>query len=319
MIMMRLFLLGTPVLLGIPAALAKTAYQELYFNQTLDHFHPEDSRTWPQRYLFSDEFWDGRGALPNGCPGPILLYTGNEGAITGFWEANGFMVEHLAPKWGALLVFPEERFYGASQPFGNASATRASRAYLTTEQVLEDVVALLASLKATLAGAADCPAVAFGGSYGGTLTTFLRAHYPHAVVGGLAASAPIGYYDVDGWAAHGVDAFTWSDIVTRDYADADARCVDAIRAADAALDGYHDPAELAARFHVCSEEDLGPNPSALFACAALLPSARRVSGMKLRPLPVSPPPPSPLLAGTRSSRRRSSTTRTRSARCPRGP
>ena len=130
-------------LLGIPAALAQTAYQELYFNQTLDHFHPEDDRTWPQRYLFSDEFWDGRGALPNGCPGPILLYTGNEGAITGFWEANGFMTEHLAPKWGGLLVFPEERFYGESQPFGNASATRESRAFLTTEQVLEDIVALL--------------------------------------------------------------------------------------------------------------------------------------------------------------------------------
>ena len=32
----------------------------------------------------------------------------------------------------------------------------------------------------------------------GTLTTFLRTAYPSAVVGGLAASAPIGYYDPQG-------------------------------------------------------------------------------------------------------------------------
>ena len=42
-------------------------------------------------------------------------------------------------------------------------------------------------------------------------------------------------------------------------------------------------------------------------------------GDEAEALPRFPPPPSPLLAGTRSSRRRSSTTRTRSARCPRGP
>jgi len=34
-------------------------------------------------------------------------------------------------------------------------------------------------------------------------------------VGGLAASAPVGYYDTRRWAAHGVTDFTWSDIVTK--------------------------------------------------------------------------------------------------------
>jgi hypothetical protein len=33
----------------------------------------------------------------------------------------------------------------------------------------------MAHLKATVPKAANCPVVAFGGSYGGTLTTFLRA------------------------------------------------------------------------------------------------------------------------------------------------
>ena len=251
---MRLFLIGTPVLLGIPAALAKTAYQELYFNQTLDHFHPEDSRTWPQRYLFSDEFWDGRGALPNGCPGPILLYTGNEGAITGFWEANGFMVEHLAPKWGALLVFPEERFYGESQPFGNASATRESRAFLTTEQVLEDIVALLASLKATLAGAAECPAVAFGGSYGGTLTTFCArttrtrssAGSPRPRRSGTTTSTA-GRRTASTRSRGATSSRATTPTPTRAASTRSARPTRRSTA--------HDPAELAARFHAVSEED----------------------------------------------------------------
>jgi lysosomal Pro-X carboxypeptidase len=159
-----------------------------------------------------------------------------------------------------LLVFPEERYYGASLPFGEggASFTPENLVFLTTEQVLEDYVELLSYLKASLSGAADCPAVAFGGSYGGTLTTFLRAAYPAAVVGGLASSAPVGYYDQDGWAAHGVDAFTWSDIASRDYDEADPNCLTAIHSAAAAVDAADADAALLGAFGVCEASGLGP-------------------------------------------------------------
>ena len=56
-------------------------------------------------FFTSPTFWDGRGALENGCKGPILFYTGNEGPIDAFWNISGFVNEVLAQKLGALVVF----------------------------------------------------------------------------------------------------------------------------------------------------------------------------------------------------------------------
>ena len=217
--------------------------------------------------MFNDTNWDGRGKLPNGCQGPILLYTGNEGNIEAFWNSNGFMTEVLAPKLGAMLLFPEQRYYGKSLPFGGASFAAENLRFLTTEQVLADYVELLSHVKATVPGAANCPVVAFGGSYGGTLTTFLRLKYPAAVVGGLAASAPIGYYDPDGWAAHGVSAYTWADIVARDYDEAEPLCSLAIKDTVEAINSA--PTDMVVKaFHVCDRAALGPQqPSQLFSYA----------------------------------------------------
>ena len=119
----------------LPPVATFPEYTEMWYNQTLDHFRYTLPRAkFQQRYLFNDNNWDGRGMLRNGCPGPILFYTGNEGPIEGFWAATGFMSQKLAPKWGALLVHAEERYYGASLPFGNASFSAANIPFLTTEQ-----------------------------------------------------------------------------------------------------------------------------------------------------------------------------------------
>jgi len=255
-----LLLLLLPAVVQCAAAAAKDfpAYESRTYNQTLDHFDPSSDQRWPHRYLFRDSEWGTAQHLGNGCPGPILLYTGNEGPITAFWASNGFMIEHLAPKWGAMLVFPEERYYGKSLPFGDASFEAQNMKYLSTEQILEDYVELVAHLKSTIPKAANCPVLAFGGSYGGTLTTFLRAKYPATVIGGLAASAPIGYYDKEGWAAHGVDEFTWSDIVSKDYGDAHPKCLGAIRSAMAAIEAAP-VADVVTAFGVCDAKALGPD------------------------------------------------------------
>ena len=213
-----------------------------------------------------------------------------KGDIEGFWSGNGFMIDYLAPKWGALLVFAEERYYGSSLPFGEASLEPSNLRFLSTEQVLEDFVELIDHLKRTLPSAERCPVVAFGGSYGGTLTTLLRATYPNAVVGGLAASAPLGYYDVDGWASHGVDEFTWSDIVARDYGDADPLCLDAIQAAKTAVDAA-DTAEAVEAFGVCEASALGPTNQSDLMIYGLEGLCQMVRGLERGRAFRRPPPP----------------------------
>ena len=50
---------------------------------------------------------------------------------------------------GALLLFPEERYYGKSQPFGADSLEPANAVYMSTEQVLADYAEVLTSVKET--------------------------------------------------------------------------------------------------------------------------------------------------------------------------
>jgi hypothetical protein len=192
-------------------------------------------------------------------------HTGNEGSIDAFWDANGFMTDVLAPKFGAFLLFPEERYYGQSLPFGEESFAPENVKYLSTKQVLEDIVSIVEYIKKSREGA-DCPVIAFGGSYGGTLTSFLRASHPDIVVGGLASSAPIGYYDVEGWSKHGVDEFTWSEIVYRVYDEADDGCVTAIQRASNLM-MRSDEQKLQEIFNMCEKEGLGPRPDSLFMYA----------------------------------------------------
>ena len=71
----------------------------------------------------------------------------------------------IAPKFNAMVVFAEHRYYGNTLPFGAESyANLSTLGYLTSEQALADFVVLIKNLKDSYG---DCPVVAFGGSYGG--------------------------------------------------------------------------------------------------------------------------------------------------------
>lgn len=197
-------------------------YSVRTFQQRLDHFGngPNSARLWPQRFLINDTFWGGPGH-------PILFYTGNEGPIEAFYAACGFMTTVLAPKFKALLIFAEQRYYGKSLPFGHTSWSAGALTYLSTEQVLADYANMLTTLKGTL-NTTSSKVVAFGGSYGGTLATLFRVKYPHVVVGSLAASAPLGYYSPSHWTERGVDEFTWFRTVERVYTESRNGCYSAL-------------------------------------------------------------------------------------------
>jgi len=199
-------------------------YETKYFTQQLDHFDFADDRTFQQKYLISDKYWGMNNGVFNAtaaCRGPIFFYSGNEGSIELFWENTGFVTEYLAPKYGALLLFAEHRYYGTTLPLGKNSYDRGNTKWLSSEQALADYAVLIPALKSQL-GADSCPVVTFGGSYGGMLSGWFRLKYPHVVVGAIAASAPIlQFYNT------GVSQWSFQHVVTEDFEE--AGCADTIR------------------------------------------------------------------------------------------
>ncbi|XP_030548563.2 lysosomal Pro-X carboxypeptidase-like [Rhodamnia argentea] len=196
-------------------------YETRYFTQVLDHFgfRPESYQTFQQRYLINSTFWGGprRNA-------PIFVYTGNEGDIEWFAQNTGFVFE-TAPRFHALLVFIEHRFYGKSIPFGGnkavASSNSSTLGYLSSTQALADYATLITDLKKNWT-AEDSPVVVFGGSYGGMLAAWFRLKYPHIAIGALSSSSPILNFD------NITSPYRFTDIITRDFRSESENCYEVI-------------------------------------------------------------------------------------------
>lgn len=100
-----------PKFLGKFAATARTHsnsepppqfhYETRCIQQSLDHFSFSELPTFPQRYLISTEHWVGPRRL-----GPVFFYSGNEDDIEWFAQNTGVVWE-IAPRFGAMVVFPE--------------------------------------------------------------------------------------------------------------------------------------------------------------------------------------------------------------------
>ncbi|GFY93563.1 alpha/beta-Hydrolases superfamily protein [Actinidia rufa] len=220
----------------------KLPYNTHYFPQILDHFtfQPQSSRIFYQKYLINSHYWHKNG--------PIFVYTGNEGDIEWFAANTGFMLD-IAPKFNALLVFIEHRFYGQSMPFGKKSYKSAKTlGYLNSQQALADFAVLIRSLKKNYSSEAS-PVVVFGGSYGGMLAAWFRLKYPHIAIGALASSAPILQFD---------DITPWSsfyDAVSKNYKDASLNCYEVIKGSWQELEDLSAQklglAELSKTFRTC--------------------------------------------------------------------
>lgn len=160
------------------------------FEQPMDHFGGAPG-TFKQRYCFYDKFWreaqQSAFSADVGQKGPLFFYTGNESPLEEYVNNTGLMWE-VGQRLGALLVWAEHRYEPLTHP--SLVGTSNCFAYATTAQALADYVALISAVKKEFT-AGEIPAVAFGGSYGGMLAGWLRMKYPEAVVGSIAASAPI--------------------------------------------------------------------------------------------------------------------------------
>eukprot|EP00937_MAST-01D_sp_MAST-1D-sp2_P003667 g3667.t1 len=254
-------------MLGLAVAVlasASPAYRELYADMPVDHFD-NSTDTFRLRYLVpAAEPWPPQTAVPGTTARAIFLYCGNEGGIDAFWQSSGFLFD-AAPRHGdALVVFAEHRFYGTSLPYGaaTANATAAEMERLTIEQALADYVALIEQLRAALGHTAESPVpvIAFGGSYGGWLSAWLRMAYPHACDGALAASANLPL------AAGLVDEFAFFGAVTDDYKRADPACPARVRAGFARfeqLETARDWAALRRTLRLCDGQLSSPEQARL--------------------------------------------------------
>ena len=116
-----------------------------------------------------------------------------------------------------MLVFAEHRGYGETLPFGADSFTPKSLQFITTEQALADYALLIPLIKEQF-DAPQATVIAFGGSYGGMLTAWMRIKYPHLIAGAISASAPLLMYPRLN------NGTTYANIASRTFATAGYAC-----------------------------------------------------------------------------------------------
>ena len=160
--------------------------QYSFNGQLINHFNPQDKRTFSQRYWVDDQFY-----IPSSSS-PIILYICGEATCRGTPSEGSFPYQ-IAQKAGALLVALEHRYYGLSQPLGPDSMKTENLIYLTVEQALEDLAYFMQWFKVNYKYriSESQPWVTAGGSYPGALSAWFRSKYPHLTVGAWASSAVV--------------------------------------------------------------------------------------------------------------------------------
>lgn len=192
-----------------------------YYTQTLDHFNykPESYTTFRQRYVIDFRSWGGANTSA-----PLFVFFGAEEDLDDDLDAIGFLSDN-APRFKALLIYIEHRYYGKSIPFGSrkeALKNAETLGYLNSAQAMADYAAVIMHLKKKYS-AKNSPVIVIGGSYGGMLTSWFRLKYPHIALGALASSAPILYFD-DIAPQEG-----YYSIVTKDFKETSESCYNTIR------------------------------------------------------------------------------------------
>ncbi|XP_076623576.1 putative serine protease K12H4.7 [Colletes latitarsis] len=211
-----------------------SSIKEAWIKQPLDHFNPRDNRTWSMRYYENDSLFKNRG--------PILIMIGGEWKIsTGFLQ-TGLMYE-IGRTYNATMYYTEHRYYGKSRPTSDISSGNLQ--YLSVDQALADLAYFIESKKKEKRFQ-NSKVFVFGGSYAGSMATWVRLKYPHLVQGALASSAPV---------VAKADFREYYEVVTNSLRRHSQQCADDIKTAFAQVEELlatkDGPQKLKSYFNLC--------------------------------------------------------------------
>eukprot|EP00051_Salpingoeca_urceolata_P010330 m.126034 g.126034 ORF g.126034 m.126034 type:complete len:497 (-) comp16670_c0_seq3:163-1653(-) len=227
---MAALLLVLVLLAALPALTvqAPPTPKTLWFNQTLDHNETVPG-TFQQRYLVLDDYYNDKPARHNR---PVFLCPGGEADVFAGYNHNGFMFD-VGKFHGALLVFPEHRFYGQSLPRGPVDSYRKPTiSLLTMEQAVHDYLVILDYVRTAWNVSQTAPVITIGGSYPGMLAGYMRLQHPNMIDAALASSAPVRYHQ---GVTPSVASGAFFKVVTESFARNDPNCPTYVRRAFAEI------------------------------------------------------------------------------------
>ena len=170
-----------------------------YLDVALDHFTPVEGRKWKLKFYVSDAHY---------IPGGVVLVTMPSEGPTGGCGGGG-----LAKALNAACICSQHRYFGDSVPFNDSSTTAFTR-FLSVEQNLADIAALISHARSTLFPTASATVVQ-GGSYAGASSAWMRHAYPDIVDAAIAQSPPV-------TATYDFSAYDTSNLVA--LSSPDSRC-----------------------------------------------------------------------------------------------
>jgi hypothetical protein len=215
--------------------------EEIDFVQRLDHFNPQDTRTWTQQAQVNAQFYS------NETRGPVFLMLGGEGPIDAdiMLTEQGWDFAQQMQRFKALAFQLEHRYYGFSWPTNNM--TLENLQYLSSRQALADMADFIQAMNKQYDLNSDNKWIVFGGSYSGALAAWARIKYPHLIHGAIASSAVVNV---------GLDNHGYLDVISRDILEADPACYslikDAMEQLEDLLDTPFGRAQIQKDFNFCT-------------------------------------------------------------------
>ncbi|TVY33265.1 putative extracellular serine carboxypeptidase [Lachnellula subtilissima] len=159
-----------------------------FFDQLLDHNDPSKG-TFPQKFWWNSEFWEGPGS-------PVVLFTPGEISAAGYgsYLTNITITGLYAQEIKGAVVMVEHRFWGSSSPY--AELTAETLQLLTLDQAIADFVYFAKTVALPFdanhsSNADKAPWVFSGGSYSGALSAWTESTAPGTFWAYHASSAPV--------------------------------------------------------------------------------------------------------------------------------